>query len=67
MTKQECPMLSRARAALLRVLVDEHGSTAVEYGMLAALLGVVIATAIYQTGGVIKSALYDMIIATLVK
>jgi Flp pilus assembly pilin Flp len=67
MIKQECRTLSRARAALLRTLVDEHGSTAVEYGMLAALLGVVIATAIYQTGGAIKSVLYDTIVGTLVK
>jgi Flp pilus assembly pilin Flp len=67
MTKQNRPLLSRTRATLLRLLADERGATAVEYGMLATFLGVVISTAIYGAGDAIKSALYDKIIATLAR
>ena len=60
-------LLSPAIALLVRLRTDERGATAIEYGMLVALLGVVISTAIYGLGDTIKSTLYDNIIATLAK
>jgi len=65
MTKQECPMLSRAYDTLLRLLVDENGSTAANtvcwrhywVGLRRNL----------SNGGVIKSALLRQIIATLAR
>jgi len=46
-------------------VADETGATAVEYGLLAALLGLAIMGTISSTGQAIKTELYDQIAATL--
>jgi len=44
---------------------DEDGATAVEYGLLVALIGLTIMSTISNTGQAIKTELYDQIAATL--
>ena len=39
-----------------RFLKDESGATAIEYGLIAALIAVVLATALSQTGTALKGA-----------
>jgi len=48
-----------------RFLADEGGATAVEYGVLAAFLGLAIMGTISATGQAIKTELYDQIGNTL--
>ena len=47
------------RAALKRCRADQSGATAIEYGLIAAMIAVVV-VAIAGTGGVTE-ALYDML------
>ncbi|HMA71552.1 MAG TPA: Flp family type IVb pilin [Xanthobacteraceae bacterium] len=44
---------------------EEDGATAVEYGLMAALLGLAIMGTISATGQAIKTSLYDQIGDTL--
>jgi pilus assembly protein Flp/PilA len=46
-------------------VADEDAATAVEYGLLAALLGLAIMATISSTGQAIKTSLYDQIGNTL--
>jgi len=46
-------------------VADEAGATAVEYGLLAAGLGLAIMGTISSTGQAIKTELYDEIASTL--
>jgi pilus assembly protein Flp/PilA len=48
-----------------RFVADESGVTAVEYGLMAALIGLAIMGTISSTGQAIKSELYDQIANTL--
>lgn len=47
------------------LVADEGGATAVEYGLMAALLGLAIMGTISSTGQAIKTELYDQIGNTL--
>lgn len=47
-------------------LVDEEGATAIEYGLIAALIAVVIITAVSGIGGKLKEA-FEAILAELSK
>jgi len=42
-------------------VADERGATAVEYGLLAALIGLAIMATISSTGQAIKTELYEQI------
>ena len=46
-------------------VADEGGATAVEYGLMTALIGLTIIGTISSTGQAIKSELYDQIATTL--
>ena len=48
-----------------RLVADESGVTAVEYGLMAALIGLAIMGTISSTGQAIKTELYEQIGNTL--
>jgi pilus assembly protein Flp/PilA len=48
-----------------RFVTDENGATAVEYGLMAAMIGLAIMGTISSTGQAIKTELYDQIGAAL--
>ena len=43
------------RSFILRFIADETGATAIEYGLIAALISVVIVTALTTVGGNLKN------------
>lgn len=43
-----------------RFVKDESGATAIEYGLIAALIGVVIITAVTQVGTEVRSTFDDV-------
>ncbi len=45
---------------LLRFLKDEEGATAIEYGLLAALIGAVIVASVQALGGTVNTAFNDV-------
>ena len=51
--------------ACRRFIADESGATAVEYGLVAALIGLAIMGTISSTGQAIKTELYEQIGNTL--
>ncbi len=60
------PLLSvRPLPALRRFAADEHGATAVEYGLMAALIGLTIFAALSSVGQGIKNTLYGQIVTAL--
>lgn len=48
-----------------RFLADENGVTAVEYGLITALIGLTIIGAVSSAGQAIKSTLYGQIVTAL--
>ncbi len=56
---------SRWPLGLRRFVEDEHGATAVEYGLLAALIALTIFAAISSVGQGIKNTLYGQIVTAL--
>jgi pilus assembly protein Flp/PilA len=48
-----------------RFLTDESGATAIEYGLIAALIAVVIVTAVSALGTGIRDTLFNNIVAAL--
>lgn len=48
-----------------RFLADQRGATAIEYGLMAALIGVAIMSVVFSTGQGIKTTLYDRISSAL--
>jgi Flp pilus assembly pilin Flp len=56
-------MISDLTACLRRLLSDERGATAIEYSMIAAGVGVAIASTVWLVGAQVKTALYDKIAA----
>ena len=50
---------------LSRLLADESGATAIEYGLIAALIAVVITSAITTLGTNVRDMLFDNIAAAL--
>lgn len=57
-------MLSRITAFVLHHLDDEEGATAVEYGMLVALIAAVIVGTVVTLGGQIDTA-FNTIVTNL--
>jgi len=47
--------LVAARAAMLKIRADERGVTALEYGLIAALIAVAIVTAVTSVGSNLNS------------
>ncbi len=50
-----------ARACLRRFLLDRTGATAIEYGLMVALIGIAILSTVFSTGQGIKNTLYGQI------
>jgi len=48
-----------------RVADDEHGATAIEYAMIAAGVGLAVATTVWSVGSALKTNFYDAIAAML--
>jgi pilus assembly protein Flp/PilA len=49
--------LERVRTDVLRFVEDESGATAIEYGLIAAMIAVAIASAVKGVGSSIKTTL----------
>ncbi len=45
---------------VMRFMSDESGATAIEYGLIAALIGVVIITVVTNVGSEIKGTFQDV-------
>jgi len=46
-----------------RAAGDEHGATAIEYAMVAAGVGLAVATTVWSVGSALKANFYDAIAA----
>jgi pilus assembly protein Flp/PilA len=51
----------RAWTAMRRFAADQSGATAIEYAMIAAGIGAVLASTVYSLGDSVKANLYDKI------
>ena len=56
-------LCSKTAGKFRDMLIDESGSTAIEYGMIAAGVGATIAATVYSLGTAVKQQLYDKIAA----
>ncbi len=56
---------STVRRAARRFRADEGGATAVEYGLIVALISVAMMATVFAIGADIKTALYGKIVAAL--
>jgi pilus assembly protein Flp/PilA len=54
-------LVRSARSCLGRFIADQRGATAIEYGLMAALIGVAIMTIVFTTGQNINNVLYGRI------
>ena len=59
MTTSSLARLARSRVS--RFLADQHAATAIEYGLMAALIAVAIMTVVFSTGQGINETLYGRI------
>ena len=50
-----------AKSCIGRFLADQRGATAIEYGLMVALIGVAIMTIVFTAGQNINSVLYGRI------
>ena len=50
-----------AKSRIGRFLADQRGATAIEYGLMVALIGVAIMTIVFTTGQNINNTLYGQI------
>jgi pilus assembly protein Flp/PilA len=57
--------LRTATATLGRFLADRRGATAIEYGLMVALIGLAVMTTVFSMGQGIKNTLYGQITNTL--
>jgi pilus assembly protein Flp/PilA len=59
-TTEPRPLVARLR---LLIVADERGATAIEYAMVAAGVGLAVATTVWSVGSTIKTNFYDAIAA----
>ncbi len=59
------PTSCRPRRGIFGRFADESGATAVEYGLMAALIGLTIMGTVSATGQAIKDTLYGQIVNAL--
>ena len=64
MMRQSAPNPTRL-SAWRRFLGDETGATAIEYGLMTALIGLTIIGTVNAAGQAIKTTLYDQIVNAL--
>jgi pilus assembly protein Flp/PilA len=53
------------RTTIVRFVTNERGATAIEYGLMVALIGVALMTTIFAMGTGIKTTLYGAIVNAL--
>jgi Flp pilus assembly pilin Flp len=53
------------RACVIGFIGDDRGATAIEYGVIVALISVAIMGAIFTTGSNMKTMVYDSIVNAL--
>jgi Flp pilus assembly pilin Flp len=56
-----------ATARAQQLCADARGATAVEYGLLAAVLGLAVCTTVFTVGENVKVMLYERLIAMFVQ
>jgi len=54
-------LLCTARAGWRRFAADQRGTTAIEYGLMVALIGIAILATVFSMGQGIKNTLYGQI------
>jgi pilus assembly protein Flp/PilA len=54
-------LVRSARSCIGRFIADQRGATAIEYGLMVALIGVAIMTIVFTTGQNINNTLYGRI------
>ena len=54
-------LVRSAKSCVGRFLPDQRGATAIEYGLMAALIGMAIMTIVFTTGQNINNTLYGQI------
>ena len=54
-------LVRSARSCIGRFIADQRGATAIEYGLMVALIGVAIMTIVFATGQNINNTLYGRI------
>ena len=55
------PRLHHAKSCIGRFAADERGTTAIEYGLMVALIGIAIMAIVFSTGQNINNTLYGRI------
>ncbi|MEO7495248.1 MAG: Flp family type IVb pilin [Massilia sp.] len=55
--------MSKIITAVKSFVADENGVTAIEYGLIAALVGVAIVTTVTALGGQLKTTFNEVIVA----
>jgi pilus assembly protein Flp/PilA len=58
-------LVHSAKSSVGRFLADQRGATAIEYGLMVALIGVAIMTIVFTTGQNINNTLYGRITTAL--
>jgi pilus assembly protein Flp/PilA len=58
-------LLRPALACVRRFAADQRGSTAIEYGLMVALIGIAVLATVFSMGQGIKNTLYGQISNTL--
>jgi pilus assembly protein Flp/PilA len=53
------------RTTIVRLLADQRGATAIEYGLIVALIAVALMTTVFSMGTGIKTTLYGTIVNAL--
>jgi Flp pilus assembly pilin Flp len=61
----EADMFQASKALLRRIGAEEKGATAIEYALMAAFIGAVIASTVWALGEDIKTNLYNKLAAML--
>jgi Flp pilus assembly pilin Flp len=61
----EADMLQASKALLRRFGADERGATAIEYALIAACIGAVIASTVWALGDDLKTNFYNKLAAML--
>jgi pilus assembly protein Flp/PilA len=54
-------LLRTALASLRRFAADQRGTTAIEYGLMVALIGIAVLATVFSMGQGIKNTLYGQI------
>jgi Flp pilus assembly pilin Flp len=65
--KQASPSSARIAAIARRFADDDRAATAIEYGLLAAVLGLSVCATVFTVGENVKVVLYERLLALFVQ